>query len=407
MATPTSAVATKLRLASAYQPVEKTELNPLEYPCGVLAVIPALHDIQYYQGLLANAHNFSSNSQCDIFEIREGQGKWQRSLDDVGIEGYLLRCSKTLPTLQAIFVTLKKHPATSFGLQLSMSRHALNSVLSQFKMSPQFVAHLLGEPDYWAPGDFAHCGKSQDLKQIEFFCQHPRWNIHQKQIPWSIYMAYDIPQGCATYFVVSEENYASNETVKERLSETFKPEMSESLSANDPFMLHVMVAHESLIQSKSVTTDLRYKLYDQLDKVDEYAAAPSAHRRNLETLTTSLHIISQNADSLIASADMAATIADLMSSAHDRFVTAHRGDPNALSSNKSIEISDSIRYLLNSIRAEKRWLLSYKNRKDIAMNLVVFNLVTQQDSQTNLAIALDTKRDSKSMNVIAALTMCG
>lgn len=73
---------------------------------------------------------------------------------------------------------------------------------------------------------------------------------------------------------------------------------------------------------------------------------------------------------------------------------------------------------------QHRWLLSYKARKDIAMNLVsthkcmpdrspfheaqclqVYNLVTQQDAVTSTAIACAAKADGNSMKVIAALTM--
>jgi hypothetical protein len=34
------------------------------------------------------------------------------------------------------------------------------------------------------------------------------------------------------------------------------------------------------------------------------------------------------------------------------------------------KISDALRYLLESAESQKRWLVSYKSRKDIALNLV-------------------------------------
>ncbi|CAG8957244.1 hypothetical protein HYFRA_00009446 [Hymenoscyphus fraxineus] len=69
-----------------------------------------------------------------------------------------------------------------------------------------------------------------------------------------------------------------------------------------------------------------------------------------------------------------------------------------------MKVKASLEYLKLSVQAQKRWLLSYKYRKDIAMNLV-FNLVTQQDSATTTVIARETKADSSSMKTIAALTM--
>jgi hypothetical protein len=66
--------------------------------------------------------------------------------------------------------------------------------------------------------------------------------------------------------------------------------------------------------------------------------------------------------------------------------------------------ADAIDYVIQSLEKQKLWFLNYKNRKDGMMGLV-FNLVTQQDAANTIEIAADTKRDSTSMNAIAALTM--
>lgn len=50
------------------------------------------------------------------------------------------------------------------------------------------------------------------------------------------------------------------------------------------------------------------------------------------------------------------------------------------------------------------WLFYYKQRKDITISLG-FHLVTQQDAANNMEIAYDMRRDSSSMNIIAAMTM--
>jgi Mg2+ and Co2+ transporter CorA len=61
-------------------------------------------------------------------------------------------------------------------------------------------------------------------------------------------------------------------------------------------------------------------------------------------------------------------------------------------------------HLVGSPESQKRWLQSYKSREDITMNLV-FNLVTQQNSETSMIIALDTKDDSATMKIIAVFTI--
>jgi len=86
--------------------------------------------------------------------------------------------------------------------------------------------------------------------------------------------------------------------------------------------------------------------------------------------------------------------------------------------------TESCEYLTSDrkVESQKRWLLSYKSRKDDTLNLVslpcrywirtsrtklsqVFSLVTQQDIRTSNAIAEETKADGAAMKTIAAPTM--
>ena len=48
--------------------------------------------------------------------------------------------------------------------------------------------------------------------------------------------------------------------------------------------------------------------------------------------------------------------------------------------------------------------MAAKSRKDTTMNLV-YNIVSQKEAESSLAIARDSKKDSSSMKAIAALTM--
>lgn len=67
-------------------------------------------------------------------------------------------------------------------------------------------------------------------------------------------------------------------------------------------------------------------------------------------------------------------------------------------------LADSSAYIRASMEKYKMWFTSYKNRKDTTMSLV-YNLVSQQNAANNMLIAEHMKKDSSSMNVIAALTM--
>jgi hypothetical protein len=215
-------------------------------------------------------------------------------------------------------------------------------------------------------------------------------------------MEYDVKKACTTYIVVSGEQEHYVERAKFRLDHIFPPEPSLSSTMvkaedDDPFLLHSILCHESLLDGKPTITNLRYRLYDELDVVGEYAKEPFA-RSDLKNMTNRLHMISQDADSLIASTEMGTMASQLMVRARDRAVQVC---PDLFSNST---VGDALMCILDSLQAQKRWLASYKSRKDMAMSLV-FNLVTQQDSETNTDIARDTKDDSASMKIIAVMTM--
>jgi hypothetical protein len=42
----------------------------------------------------------------------------------------------------------------TFNHQLSLSSTATEKIANRFNVSPQFLSHILSEPDYWAPGEF-------------------------------------------------------------------------------------------------------------------------------------------------------------------------------------------------------------------------------------------------------------
>lgn len=181
-------------------------------------------------------------------------------------------------------------------------------------------------------------------------------------------MNYDVQKKETTYLVTCGENNPHNQTIKTRLEECFKLPVYYTGDEThvDPFFLHSMIIHESLVGAKPIITSVRHRLYDQLDMVDAYAKEPS-DRKALEKLTNELHGISQDADSLLASADMVEIVLKGILSAHQRFQMVQIDQK---SRNEIINANDSIRYLLSSIQSQRRWIMSYKSRKDTAMNLV-------------------------------------
>ncbi|KAI7304952.1 hypothetical protein KC315_g14915 [Hortaea werneckii] len=115
-------------------------------------------------------------------------------------------------------------------------------------------------------------------------------------------------------------------------------------------------------------------------------------------MTIQLHVISQDIDSKTASADMTHMIVRRLESAHQRYRQRRYSDNVCTAVEQT---ADALQYLSESIESQRRWVVSYKARKDIALNLIL----TQQDAATSATIAREAKADGNSMKVIAALTM--
>lgn len=82
----------KVRLANSYKAVARSAITANSYPCGIRSLLPAIHDVQYYQNILKNTSNFTASSSCDVFEIKNGAGNWIPDLDEDGLGGYLKVC---------------------------------------------------------------------------------------------------------------------------------------------------------------------------------------------------------------------------------------------------------------------------------------------------------------------------
>lgn len=218
-----------------------------------------------------------------------------------------------------------------------------------------------------------------------------------------MYLAYEVDRARTTYIIVSGDGEPWVERAKRRMEDYYHRSASDPVlglnEAFDPFLLHSILCHESLVEAKIPISELRHRLYAVLESVGEYSKEPF-DRKNLKDMTEKLHRVSRDADSIFASAEMGTMIVEHSRRGRTSLLDSITPRPRFGSSN----VGDALAYLSESLESQKRWLQSYKSRKDIAMNLV-FNLVTQQDSETSTDIARDTKDDSASMKIIALLTM--
>ena len=203
----------------------------------------------------------------------------------------------------------------------------------------------------------------------EFICQHPRWDSHIKLQPCSVYMSFQKEAAITTYIVVSGVEDECVKISRKRLEEACDVPKSTGRTFNmiDPYLFHHIIAQESFLQSKPIITKLRHRLYDALDNVDAYGKGDkSLDRIALRALTNELHLISQDADSLVSSSEMGTMVVEQMHTAHGHLAIIF----DVQLKQRFARVDDSLAHLVQTLQARRRWLLSYKSRKDIAMNLV-------------------------------------
>lgn len=181
-------------------------------------------------------------------------------------------------------------------------------------------------------------------------------------------MTYEEQNAVTTCIMTSGTEDPRVQALRSRLTDAFPGEASlasGSSNATDPFLLHCLVSHISFMQSDPSVFDLGVRLYNALDAVDASAQTPF-NRDSFKSLTYKLHQISQDADSLISSAEAGLTGVDCMQAAQMRLMKMSK-------SKKRHELAwscSSSKYLQRAIESRKRWLLGAKSRKDTAMNLV-------------------------------------
>jgi hypothetical protein len=216
-------------------------------------------------------------------------------------------------------------------------------------------------------------------------------------------MRYDAVSHLTTYIISHKEGDSSIQALQNIFNITIKTAPANqraSILLDDPFDLAVILSTLSFEASKHHAQRFRRYMWAQINKVDDQLAGLEANdRRKLGELTKELQIISQNADSHLGNADVATITATAIRKTHARLHEA-MGSPARVFE----RASDSITYVIESMQKQKIWFLNYKNRKDSTM-VLVYNLVTQQDAASNIQLAASMKRDSTSMNAIAALTM--
>jgi hypothetical protein len=209
-------------------------------------------------------------------------------------------------------------------------------------------------------------------------------------VPFSICMTHNLTDYTTSYLVMTDRTQARLGDVRRRILSSFTS--GGPSDTKDPFMIHCLVLHEIFLDAKnSVILLLKKRLFDQLQRVQKYSAQPSRERERteLESMTIQLHVISQEIDSMTANVEMTTMIVRCMQLAHKRFCALLGA--KQLIKDSNTKITDALKYLLESAESQKRWLISYKSRKDIGLNLVSLPFSsTPQDKDSSIAAGLQS-----------------
>ncbi|KAL4916935.1 hypothetical protein BDW62DRAFT_211604 [Aspergillus aurantiobrunneus] len=389
-------------------------LNRSHYPLNTLESLQDVFSAAQHNTHWSNPKNFSDGSLIRCFESDGKKSTWH-FLDSRSLSDLLQEVSNAqYPELNerpdsrprrlvAFFVPLIPAKNTSFGSRITMTQSNARELFRTLSVNPLFVMNLLGRPDYWAPQTRWESDENGNFLACDFFCQHPRWNLHFQGAPLSVYMRYSGALNLTTYIISHKEEDSSIRVLCDILStavETANPSQRASIFLRDPFDIAVILSTLSFEASKFHAQRFRRFMWTQVNKVDDHLAGlEDSDRRQLSELTKQLQIISQNADSHVGNADVSIITATAIRTVHDRL---HRAISSPIQVHE--RAANSISYVIESMQKQKIWFLNYKNRKDSTMGLV-YNLVTQQDAASNIQIAASMKRDSTSMNAIAAMTM--
>ncbi|KAG2014499.1 hypothetical protein GB937_006725 [Aspergillus fischeri] len=388
-------------------------LDRSNYPLGNLQSLQDVFPAVQHDTHLKNPGNFSDETDIMCLDVNENTSSWH-TLDSRGLTQLLGSIPKPSDTtarfghskpsrLLAFFVPLIPEKHTSFASRISMTQDNTMDLFKYLNADPSFIMNLLGRPDYWAPQTRWTSDSNSNILACDFYCQHPRWNLHFQGAPLSVYVRYDAALRLTSYIISHKEgdsNIQALQNIFNLAIKTAPAEQRTRILLDDPFDLAVILSTLSFEASKYHAQRFRRYMWTQINKVDDHLAGLETNdRRKLGELTKELQIISQNADSHLGNADVAIITATGIRTAHARLHEA-MGSPARMFE----RASDSITYVIESMQKQKIWFLNYKNRKDSTMALV-YNLVTQQDAASNIQLAASMKRDSTSMNAIAALTM--
>jgi len=335
--------------------------------------------------LYSKKANFQNTSSIDILKATANDVTWSSNVSDKDIQDLLEETAagrKNLYSLVIFFVSLEQAENASFHRQANISQQSLEALVAQLDINDAAVLDIFGRPDYWSAFSCSKDIAGEVNAGYEFFCQHPRWlqkkrhDNSRHRAPCSVYLHHNRTQNTSYYVISAAKDDSCSSEIRNRLGDGEEA----ALNTRNPFLIHALVSGLAFEQSKEYLEDVRKRLMDPIAEVNDYSEnsyytefkkhSGMKGRKQLKDITKQLHLVSQTCDSGIANAAMSIRLCEDMLEAYDRFVGPCEG---ALASWR--QTRDSMAWILKTWRSQNNWLVSYKARKDTAMNFVRYQHV--------------------------------
>ncbi|KAL9617196.1 MAG: hypothetical protein Q9160_008001 [Pyrenula sp. 1 TL-2023] len=323
--------------------------------------------------IFTNTHNFRPKSKIQVLEIAREGTFWRPDVSDIEIEQLLAReisiqSTDSSHTLVAFFIYLEYHVEAQYKRQASISRESIERLAGTIGMHDAAIQDLLGRPDYWSA--------------FRRYKDKSRHDKIQHRAPCSVYLHHNMKSNTTYYVVSAAENDSCVTSILEELgiqSPNATHTSTTIEAAANPFLIHVLVSGHAYCQSTDYLANVRERLFSEIAEVKDYSKESYAGlsegnrgnvgRQKLENITKNLHLVSQTCDSGIANADMSIRLCEEMLEAYVDFSKGADHPPGSWR-----QVQDSMEWILKTWQCQKNWLISYKARKDTAMNFVRLSL---------------------------------
>lgn len=390
------------------------DVDTSEYPFANIDSTQELLSGVLYNNHLRKSENFMKETNIDCLMVQKNEADWLH-LDDDRLRTIVKAASERCVQVPALstsdtsslgrqalifFVPLVASKGASYQWATSISQSGVTHLFDSLRLNPAFLLNMLGRPDYWAPQTLWN-EDDGSLLGLDFFCQHPRWNLQAQGAPLSIYSKYDAQRDLTVYIVSHKPQDTVVRSLRALLDITVRHPAHNHMSTlllDSPMDLQVIIANLNFESSKWHVKRFQRLQWSVVNKVDDHLAGIEARDRSkLAALLKDLQVMAQNVDSHLANAEIFGYGARAIRDACLRLSVSKR----ARVRQRTI---DTIRHVITCMEKQNMWFLNYKGRKDATMNLL-FHITTQQDALNNIELASDMKKDSTSMNAIAGLTM--